>query len=70
MATHMALEAKRRGKHVHMGRVNSLRRLRFARDIGCDSVDGTFLGFGPDVNIVRLQRWLDDIERQPSLWAV
>jgi len=34
-------EAKRRGKWVHMGRVNSARRIRYAASIGCDSVDGT-----------------------------
>ena len=36
-------EARRRGKWVHMGRVNSLRRLRIALDFGVDSVDGTYL---------------------------
>lgn len=40
-ARELAREAKRRGKLVHMGRVNSLRRLRYAHSIGCDSVDGT-----------------------------
>ena len=30
-----------RGKWVHMGRVNSTRRIRYAASIGCDSVDGT-----------------------------
>lgn len=34
-------EAKRRGLWVHMGRVNSLERMKFAASIGCDSVDGT-----------------------------
>lgn len=34
-------EAKQRGKWVHMGRVNSLKRIRYAFSIGCDSVDGT-----------------------------
>ncbi len=34
-------EAKRRGKWVHMGRVNGLRRLLIALDFGVDSVDGT-----------------------------
>lgn len=33
--------AKDHGKWVHMGRVNSLKRLRYAESIGCDSVDGT-----------------------------
>ncbi len=37
--------AKRRGKWVHMGRVNSHRRLRYAATIGCDSADGTVLRF-------------------------
>ena len=34
-------EAKRRRKWVHMGRVNSERRIRYAASIGCDSIDGT-----------------------------
>ena len=36
-------EARRRGKWVHMGRVNGLRRLLIALDFGVDSVDGTYL---------------------------
>lgn len=38
-------EAKRRGKWVHMGRVNSLKRMRYASSIGCDSADGTVLKY-------------------------
>lgn len=34
-------EAKQQGKWVHMGRVNSMRRMQYAQSIGCDSVDGT-----------------------------
>lgn len=34
-------EARTRGKHVHMGRVNSEKRIRYAQEIGCDSVDGS-----------------------------
>jgi hypothetical protein len=34
-------EAKRRGLWVHMGRVNSLKRIAYAAEIGCDSIDGT-----------------------------
>lgn len=52
-------EAKRRGKYVHMGRVNSGKRFRYAESIGCDSVDGTFLTFGPNTNLPRLMKWLD-----------
>lgn len=60
-------EAKRRGKWVHGGRVNSYKRLRLYADAGCDSADGTFLAFGPDVNLPRLLGWLRTIERQPAL---
>lgn len=62
-------EAKRRGKHVHQGRVNSLRRLRTAQMQGADSVDGTFLQRAPSFNIPVLQRWIDDLDRQPLLWT-
>lgn len=50
-------DAKARGKWVHMGRVNSAQRYRYAEHIGCDSVDGTYLTFGPDVNLPTLLSW-------------
>lgn len=56
-ARRLAHEAKARGKRVHMGRVNSRARWRYAEHIGCDSCDGTFLTFGPDVNLARLLSW-------------
>lgn len=34
-------EANERGLWTHMGRVNSLRRLKYAASIGCDSIDGS-----------------------------
>lgn len=40
-ARELVAEAKRRGKHVHMGRVNSMKRIGYAKAIGCDSVDGS-----------------------------
>lgn len=40
-AARLVREAKDRGKHVHMGRVNSHRRLRYAKALGCDSIDGS-----------------------------
>jgi len=40
-AARLAVEAKERGKHVHMGRVNGGRRIRYAAAIGVDSIDGT-----------------------------
>lgn len=60
-------EAKARGKRVHMGRVNSLRRYRYAEAIGCDTADGTFLTFGPDINLGRLKGWMRNLETQPEL---
>lgn len=60
-------EAKGRGKHVHMGRVNSLRRYRYAQAIGCDSADGTFMVFGPDKNLGRVRSWIQHTETQPEL---
>jgi hypothetical protein len=56
----LVAEAKWRGKHVHMGRVNSRSRYRYAEHIGCDSVDGTYLTFGPDVLLPNVLSWLDD----------
>lgn len=61
-------EAKGRGKWVHMGRVNSSRRLGYAKAIGCDSADGTFLKYGPDTNLPRMRRWLRDIAH-PDLFS-
>lgn len=61
-------EAKERGKWVHMGRVNSRQRLQYADAIGCDSVDGTYLAFGPDANLPSLLKWVRELEIQGSLW--
>jgi hypothetical protein len=46
--------AKDEGKWIHMGRVNSRKRMQLAFDWGCDSVDGTYLAFGPDKNTPKL----------------
>jgi hypothetical protein len=37
----MVRVAKLAGQWVHMGRVNSISRIRYAGSIGCDSIDGT-----------------------------
>lgn len=41
LVAELVAEAKRRGKWVHMGRVNSKRRVIYAGSIGCDSFDGS-----------------------------
>ena len=47
-------EAKSRSIWVHMGRVNSLKRMLIAKEWGVDSTDGTYLAFGPDKNTPKL----------------
>lgn len=64
----LTAEARARGKWVHMGRVNSRRRLQAAAHMGCDSADGTYLAFGPDLNLPNLLGWLADLDLQPALW--
>lgn len=63
-------EAKRRGKWLHEGRVNTERGFKAARVTGYDSADGTFLAFGPDVNLIRLQTWIDGVRDQPTLFRM
>lgn len=66
IATQMA---KKAGKWVHMGRVNSARRIQLAHEWGCDSVDGTFLAFAPDHNTHRLIKMLAKVNNQPLLFV-
>lgn len=66
MAT-LAAVASSYGRWVHMGRVNSLKRYRYAAAIGCDSVDGTYLVQAPDKNLPDLARWRADVELQDPL---
>lgn len=66
-ARQLVAAAKARGKHVHMGRVNSRKRIQYADAIGCDSADGTYLVFGPDQNLPKLLGWLDEFHATPSL---
>lgn len=66
-AAWLAGEARARRKWVHMGRVNSEKRLLHADRIGCQSVDGTFLAFGPDQNLKRLKGWLWRLENAQQL---
>jgi hypothetical protein len=65
-AARLVRAAKARGKHVHFGRVNSRKRLRYAAELGCDTADGTYLTFGPDRNLPILLGWLRELA-QPEL---
>lgn len=63
----LARQALSHGKSVHMGRVNTLQRMKRARLMGCHSVDGTYIAFGPDRNVVRLDRFLRVLANTPPL---
>ena len=60
-------EAKQRGKSVHMGRVNSYKRIRLAKFLGADSVDGTYITFGPKKNCRNVLGWLQRLDSEPML---
>lgn len=65
LVTKCVREAKQRGKWVHMGRVNTLTRLRHANSIGCDSVDGTRILFERQF-ITKFPAYLQS--KQERLW--
>lgn len=50
-AAALTREAKARGKWTHMGRVNSYERARYARWLGCDSIDGTQFSWFRDTKL-------------------
>ena len=59
--------ARNAGKWVHMGRVNSLRRMERARSMGVQSCDGTFIKHGPEINLKRMARFLQLLAATPAL---
>jgi hypothetical protein len=52
---------------VHCGRVNSWKRLAYAESIGCTSADGTYLTFGPEINLPKLLGWHDRLTTRVEL---
>ncbi len=63
----LAREAKRRGKWLHMGRVNSRRRLQIAAWMGCDSVDGGSCSMFGERYIRKFCLWAKEADEQPCL---
>ena len=61
--------ARAHGKPTHQGRVNSERRTVTMMVSLFDSVDGTYLKHGPDVNWPKLNRWLDRVRDQSFMEA-
>lgn len=74
-ARELAVEAKIRNKWVHVGRVNSARRYRYCASpiesggMGADSCDGTYLKFGPDINLPKLLSWIHQHHNQLDLYS-
>lgn len=56
------------GKWVHCGRVNGGRRYRMCHALGCDSVDGTYLRFGPSVLLPNILHWKQQAFSQHALF--
>jgi hypothetical protein len=63
-ARRLVVEAKRQGKWVHMGRVNTDQRMRLAQSWGVDSVDGTSVSRFRDTH---LPKRLAQAARPPQL---
>jgi hypothetical protein len=64
-------EAKERGKLVHVGRVNSLKRIRHFARLGVDTFDGSGFSAWGDKRIGLAVRWIDTAlkdARQPTLF--
>lgn len=67
-AEDLTREAKRRGKAVHVGRVNTLTRLRTVFDWGTvDTIDGTCFSRWPDKYFPRFLAEIRSLTVQPTL---
>jgi hypothetical protein len=60
-------EGKRRGKWVHVGRVNGGPFLTNAASAGADSADGSILCHGPERHWPLVCGWLDGLNSQPPM---
>ena len=69
-AARLMVEAKRRGKLVHVGRVNTRKRIRhvLASCPQADSIDGRAFSAWPDQYIPRGLAWIREAKRQPVLF--
>lgn len=65
-ACNLAAVASSMGKWIHVGRVNSERRFRYAQAIRADSCDGTYLTYGPSKNLTNVLAW-ERTNQQPAL---
>lgn len=70
-AARLVREARTRDLRAHVGRVNSVRRARYARSIGATSIDGTKFARFPDTYAHLIRRLIEDpfqpmLEETPS----
>lgn len=63
-AEKLGKEALRRGKMLHMGRVNSDKRLKYAYEIGCHSVDGTSYSQYNEKYLLHALRYIEKLGKQ------
>lgn len=54
---------KEKDKWIHMGRVNSKKRIKYAHSIGCDSVDGTGFSMFPNTHIPSALELLSELSK-------
>lgn len=63
-AAALVCEAKGRGCWVHMGRVNSQKRIRYAHMIGVDSIDGSGYSRFYDTHVPTALRLLEALDKE------
>jgi len=61
-------DAKAAGLWVHMGRVNTQRRARWAQAVGCDSIDGTTFSMFTDTYLPKMLAQVSAPMQQPTIW--
>lgn len=70
IARDLTEQAKSKNKPIHMGRVNSLRRIKYAYDIGVDSTDGTSSSMFGDRYIKKFCDWSEKLRTNQSLFRM
>lgn len=68
-AFELAMYANEKGKWVHVGRVNSIKRLAYWSNVA-NSADGTHLKYEPDVAAPRVRGWVMALRRGTQLSLV
>lgn len=67
-AAGLVREARTRGLYAHMGRVNSVKRIEYAKSIGCTSIDGTGWTTWRKANLPRGLHAAEHARERPVHW--